>query len=90
MKLEDKLYWGRFVGGMIMGFLTAYLKLYEPSILTGILIVVLAYILSSIALRAILPEEKRRRLGRNLYLSGAGTYAATWLITMIMIYNLAS
>jgi len=90
LKLEDKLYWGRFVGGIIMGFITTYLKLYEPSILTGILVVILAYMLSTLILRVLLPDEKRRKLGRNLYLSGAGTYAATWLITMIMIYNLAS
>ena len=90
MKLEDKLYWGRFVGGIMMGFITTYLKLYEPSILVGILVVILAYVLSTLILRALLPEEKRRELGRNLYLSGAGTYAAMWLITMIMVYNLAS
>ena len=90
MKLEDKLYWGRFVGGIMMGFITTYLKLYEPSILVGILVVILAYVLSTIILRAFLPDEKRKMLGRNLYLSGAGTYAAMWLITMIMVYNLAS
>ena len=88
LKLEDKLYWGRFVGGIIMGMITAFFKLYQPTILVGVLIMVIAYMLSAIILRIILSAEKRSKLGRNLYLSGAAAYAASWLITLIMIYNL--
>ena len=88
LELEDKLYWGRFVGGIIMGIITACFKLYQPTILIGISIMIIAYMVSAIALRVLLSAEKRRSLGRSLYLSGAATYAASWLITLIILYNL--
>ena len=88
MRLENKVYWARFLGGIIMGALTAVFKLYEPTIFIGILIAVLAYITSAIMLKIALPEEKRAELGRKLYTSGASAYAAMWLITLILIFNI--
>lgn len=88
MKLEDKLYWGRFLGGVLMGLLTEVLKLYRPSVVAAILIAAFAYIVSAIILRAVLPEEARAELGRKLYISGAGTYALIWLLTWILSFNL--
>jgi len=88
LRLEDKLYWSRFLGGIIMGFLTELFKLYKPTVLLGILVAALAYIISAIILRAIMPLNVREKLGRKLYISGAGTYAVMWLITLILCFNL--
>lgn len=88
MKLEDKLYWARFLGGVVMGSLTALLRLYEPTILLGITLAIAAYIISAIILRLVLPPEQRMKLGRRLYLSGATAYVAMWIISLIIIFNL--
>lgn len=88
LKLEDKLYWARFLGGMIMGSLTAILKLYEPTIFFGAALAVAAYIISAIILRMILPSDQRAKLGRRLYLSGATAYAAMWIISLIIVFNI--
>ena len=88
MRLEDKLYWGRFLGGIVMGFLTELFKLYKPTIFLGILVAALAYIVSAIILRVIMPADMRGELGKKLYISGAGTYAVMWLITLILCFNL--
>jgi len=29
----------------------------------------------------------REKLGKKLYISGAGTYAVTWLVTLIICFN---
>ena len=87
MKLEDKLYWGRFVGGILMGFLTAVFRLYEPTILIGIALMILIYIASAIALKIVLSDEVQERLGRKLYTSGAATYAIMWLIVLVITFN---
>lgn len=86
--LEDKLYWSRFLGGIIMGLLTELFKLYKPTIFLGILVAALAYIISAIILRIIMPLSVKEKLGRKLYISGAGTYAIMWLITLILCFNL--
>ncbi|RLG09592.1 MAG: hypothetical protein DRN68_01185 [Thaumarchaeota archaeon] len=86
--LEDKLYWGRFLGGIVMGFLTNFFKLYKPTIFLGILVAALAYIISAMILRVAMPLNVREKLGRKLYISGAGTYAVMWLITLILCFNL--
>jgi len=88
LRFEDKLYWSRFLGGALMGLLTEILKLYRPTIVLAIVIAALVYIASSIILRSLIPVEKRAKLGRKLYLSGAGAYAVTWLITLILSFNL--
>ena len=88
LRLEDKLYWARFLGGVIMGSLTAILKLYEPTIFLGVALAVAAYIISAIILRSILPSEERSKLGRRLYLSGATAYAAMWIISLIIVFNI--
>ncbi len=90
MKLEDKLYWGRFFGGILMGFLTAVFKLYEPTILIGITIMILVYLASAIALKLILSDEKQEKLGRKLYTSGAATYVVMWLIVLVITFNALS
>ena len=71
-----------------MGFLTELFKLYEPTIFLGILVAALAYIVSAIILRAIMPADTREELGKKLYISGAGTYAVMWLITLILCFNI--
>jgi len=86
--LEDKLYWGRFLGGIVMGFLTEFFKLYKPTILLGIFIAAFAYIISTIILRMAIPLDAREKLGKKLYISGAGTYAVTWLVTLIICFNI--
>ena len=86
--LEDKLYWGRFLGGIVMGFLTEFFKLYEPTIFLGIFVAALAYIISAIILRMAMPLDVRKRLGKKLYISGAGTYAVMWLVTLIICFNI--
>ena len=88
VKLEDKLYWGRFLGGILMGVLTEVLKLYKQTSIIAIIIAALAYIVSAIVIRSLLSPEKRAELGRKLYLSGSGTYAAVWLLSWIMAFNL--
>ena len=88
MKLEDKLYWGRFLGGILMGFLTEVLKLYRPTAVVAIIVAALAYIVSALILKAVIPVERRAELGRKLYISGAGTYAAVWLLSWILSFNL--
>jgi uncharacterized membrane protein len=88
LKLEDKLYWARFLGGVLMGSLTALLRLYEPTIFLGIALAIAAYIVSAIILRAILSPEQRMKLGRRLYVSGATAYAAMWIISLIIVFNL--
>ncbi len=90
MRLEDKIYWGRFLGGVVMGVLTEVFKLYRPTSIAAILIAALVYIVSAIILRSVVSEEARRTLGRRLYLSGSGTYAAIWLLTWILSFNLLS
>ena len=90
MRLEDKIYWGRFLGGVVMGILTEVLKLYRPTALAAIFAAILVYVVSAIMIRKILSEDVRRSLGRKLYLSGAGTYAAIWLLTWILVFNLLS
>ena len=49
---------------------------------------VAAYIISAIILRSILPSEERSKLGRRLYLSGATAYAAMWIISLIIVFNI--
>ena len=88
MKLEDKLYWARFLGGLVMGSLTALLRLYEPTILLGIALAIAVYIISAIMLGIILPQEQRMMLGRRLYLSGATAYGAMWIISLIIVFNI--
>jgi len=87
LKLEDKLYWGRFLGGILMGFLTYAFRLYEPTIWIGIAVMILVYFASAVALRLVLSDEKQEELGRKLYLSGAGTYVVMWLITLVIVAN---
>ncbi len=87
MRLEDKLYWGRFVGGILMGFLTAFLKLYEPTIFVGIFLMALVYILSTIVIKGLMKEEFKTQLGRKLYTSGAATYVVMWLIVLVITFN---
>ncbi len=88
MRLEDKLYWARFFGGMVMGSLTAILKLYEPTIFLGVAAAIAAYVISAIILRVTSSPEQRIKLGRKLYLSGATAYAAMWLISLIVVSNI--
>jgi len=90
MKLEDKIYWARFLAGVVMGALTAIFKLYQPTIFLGIVVAALIYIVSAIILRAALPENARNELGRKLYTSGASAYAVMWLITLIIVFNMIS
>ncbi len=90
MRAEDKIYWGRFLGGVLMGILTEVFKLYRPTAIAAIFIAAMAYVLSAIILRRVVSEDTRRMLGRRLYLSGAGTYAAIWLLTWILSFNLLS
>lgn len=85
--MEDKLYWGRFVGGILMGFLTASLKLYEPTILMGIFIMILVYVVTALIIRHLLGGESRIKLGRRLYTSGAATYVVMWLIVLVITFN---
>jgi len=87
LKLEDKLYWGRFVGGVLMGFLTAVFKLYEPTILIGIMVMILGYLASVIVLKMVLSDELQEKLGRKLYMSGAATYVVMWLIVLVITFN---
>jgi len=84
---EDKLYWGRFLGGIVMGFLTEFFKLYQPTIFLGIFVAALAYIISAIILKMAMPPSVREKLGKKLYISGAGTYAVMWLVTLILCFN---
>jgi hypothetical protein len=88
LKLEDKLYWARFFGGLMMGSLTALLRLYEPTIFLGIALAIAVYVISAIILRIILPQEQRMMLGRRLYLSGATAYGAMWIISLIIVFNI--
>lgn len=71
-----------------MGFLTALLKLYEPTILVGIFIMILAYVVSTVVIRSLLGDESKVRLGRKLYTSGAATYVIMWLIVLIITFNI--
>ncbi|RLG00304.1 MAG: hypothetical protein DRN47_01805 [Candidatus Wolframiiraptor sp.] len=87
LRLEDKLYWGRFVGGILMGFLTALLRLYEPTIFVGIIIMAAVYVFSTIIIKGLLKEESRKQLGRKLYTSGAATYIVMWLIVLVITFN---
>lgn len=88
MRLEDKLYWARFLAGIVMGVLTAIFKLYQPTILVGVTILALVYIVSAIFLKVVLSDEARAKLGRKLYLSGAAAYVAMWLITLVFVFNI--
>lgn len=88
MKLEDKLYWGRFAGGVLMGFLTEFLKLDRFGVVNAIVIAAFAYLISALIIRSLLRPETREALGRKLYFSGVGTYAALWLLTWILSFNL--
>jgi len=88
LKLENKLYWARFLGGVVMGSLTALLRLYEPTIFLGMALAIAAYIISAIILKILLPQEKRIMLGKKLYLSGATAYGAMWIISLIIVFNL--
>ena len=87
MKLEDKLYWARFLAGIVMGVITAIFKLYQPTILVGVIALALVYIVSAIILKVVLSEEAKAKLGRKLYLSGAAAYVAMWLITLVFVFN---
>lgn len=87
MRLEDKLYWARFLAGTVMGALTAIFKLYQPTILVGVAALAIVYVVSVIVLKAALSEEVKAKLGRKLYLSGAGAYVAMWLITLVFVFN---
>ncbi len=87
LKLEDKLYWARFLAGIVMGVITAIFKLYQPTILVGVIALALVYIVSAIILKAVLSEEAKAKLGRKLYLSGAAAYVAMWLITLVFVFN---
>lgn len=71
-----------------MGFLTALLRLYEPTILVGILVMVLVYVASALAIRSLLNRDVRAKLGRKLYTSGAATYVLMWLMVLILTFNI--
>ncbi|MCD6312725.1 MAG: hypothetical protein J7L79_02795 [Thaumarchaeota archaeon] len=88
LKLEDKLYWVRFLAGIVMGVLTAVFKLYQPTILVGVITLILVYVVSAMILKAVLSEDARAKLGRKLYLSGAAAYVAMWLITLVFVFNI--
>ncbi|MEN2974292.1 MAG: hypothetical protein ABDH32_01790 [Candidatus Caldarchaeales archaeon] len=88
MKLEDKIYWGRAVGGCLLGLLTSILRIDRLSTLIAIFTAITVYVISSVILRILIREESRKSLGRKLYLTGSGTYGALWLITWIISYNL--
>ena len=70
LRLEDKLYWSRFLGGIIMGFLTEFFKLYKPTILLGIFVAALAYIISVIILSDHAVECEREVGKEAVYLRG--------------------
>lgn len=88
LKLEDKIYWGRALGGCILGLLTTILRIDRFGSVVAILIAVAVYIVSAFILRVFINSETRSTLGRKLYLSGSGTYGALWLIAWVFSYNL--
>ncbi|MEM0261583.1 MAG: hypothetical protein QW655_03765 [Nitrososphaerota archaeon] len=88
LKLEDKIYWGRALGGCILGFLTEYLNLYRFGSIFAVFLAISIYIATVIILRVLLDSESITRLGRKLYLNGSGTFFALWILTWIFIHNL--
>lgn len=71
-----------------MGLLTEFLKLERFGVINVIVIAAFVYLISAIILKTVLKPEARAALGRKLYLSGAGTYGALWLLTWILCFNL--
>ncbi len=88
MKLEDKIYWGRAVGGCLLGLFTTILRIDRFGSVIAILLAVAVYIISALFLRVFINSESRSLLGRKLYLTGSGTYGALWLLSWILSYNL--
>lgn len=88
LKLEDKIYWGRAIGGCILGSLTTILRIDRFGSIAAIFIAVAIYIVSAIVLRIFIDSKTRTVLGRKLYLTGSGTYGALWLLTWIFSHNL--
>ncbi|MEM1583181.1 MAG: hypothetical protein QXF28_00645 [Nitrososphaerota archaeon] len=85
---EDKIYWGRAIGGCILGLLTTIFRLDRFGSIVAIIIAITVYFVSTIVLRVLIDSETRATLGRKLYLTGSGTYGALWLLTWIFSHNL--
>lgn len=89
MKPEDKLYWSKVFLGILIGFLSAFLKLHEPTSMVAILVAVLVYVVYSILSPLIFIRADRSYLKtRKPYITGLATYFLVWLVSWILFHNI--
>lgn len=88
MRLEDKIYWGRALGGCVLGLLTTLLRIDRLGSIIAVFTAISVYLISALCLRAFMSTESRSTLGRKIYFTGSGTYGALWLLAWILSHNL--
>ncbi|MEM3885417.1 MAG: hypothetical protein QXF74_05175 [Nitrososphaerota archaeon] len=89
MKPEDKLYWSKVFLGIFIGFLSAFLKLHEPTSIIAIMVAIVVYVVYSILSPFVILRAQRSYLKtRKPYITGLATYFLVWLVSWILFYNI--
>lgn len=88
MKAEDRLYWFKFLLGILIGIASTMLKLHQPSALLAVFVAIAIYIIFSITSPLILRIPPVEVGMRKRLITGLGTYFLVWLVSWILSYNL--
>ncbi|MCL7385675.1 MAG: hypothetical protein LZ158_04875 [Thaumarchaeota archaeon] len=88
MILEDKLYWSKVFLGIFIGFLSALLRLHEPTSMVAITVAITVYVVYSIISPLIFRAQRGYLKTKKPYITGLTTYFLVWLVSWILFYNI--
>jgi len=90
VKPEDRVYWSKFLISIVIGLLSAEISASIEMRGVALLIIFLAavvYVAVSKGLARVFLSEEARRMRRQVYLNGLGTYIGMFLVSWILTYN---
>jgi len=90
LKFEDKLYWVKFASAFVGGYLASFISRASPTT-AGVFLTILFgaawyALISTVFARAFIPHDVKPSR-RQVYLNGLGTYAGSWLMFWILLFN---
>lgn len=90
MTPEDKLYWSKVLLGVFVGFLSAFLRLHEPTSILAIIVAVSVYVVSSVASSFVFKIPDGSLKTKKPYITGLASYFLVWLVSWILFHNILS
>ncbi|MEM2909943.1 MAG: hypothetical protein QXO01_02585 [Nitrososphaerota archaeon] len=88
MTPEDRLYWSKVFLGVFIGFLSAFLRLHEPTSIVAIIVAVSVYVVYSIVSPFIFRMPTGSVKTKKLYITGLASYFLVWLLSWMLFHNL--